>query len=252
VYRYWKRLDIDLGGQRVGGYFEKAFWDYYARSYDNLAAHFRPYQDLVTEVCDHVDRIGGGRSLRVLDAGCGTGNYTWELTRRGHEVVGVDSSPAMLARAEAKLVERRPPTFTAHDLASRLPFPDQTFDAAVCVHVFYTLPDPHSLAQELRRVVRDNGTLVAVTLQSPVTVVGSLVESYHAGGIRLFARTFRVLFGVGACNLVIAAKQRGGAYRNMDAEVFRSFLISNGMTPTCLNTTYTCGISVLAVAGKDS
>lgn len=236
----------------MAGYLERAFWNQYARSYDSLAAHFRPYQNLVAEVCDHVDRIGEGRSSRILDAGCGTGNYTWELTRRGHEVVGIDNSPAMLARAEAKTGECGQPSYRLHDLTRPLPFPDQAFDAAVCIHVFYTLPDPHALAQELRRVVRGDGALVAVTLQRPVSVLGSLAESYREGGLSLFAHTFRALFGVGVCNLVIAAKQKRGSYHNMGVEAFRSFLASHDMTPTHVSTTYTCGISILAVAAMDS
>lgn len=229
-------------------YLERAFWNQYARSYDNLARHFRPYQDLVTEVCDHVDRIAEGRSLRILDAGCGTGNYSWELARRGHAVVGIDNSPAMLARAKTRHCIGRPPMFKTQDLTQPLEFRDNEFDAAVCVHVFYALSDPQVLAGELSRVVRDGGSLVAVTLQHSVTVGGSLKEAHQEGGLPLAAKTFRALLGVGACNLVIAARQKGGSYHNMDRSVFSDFLLAHNMRPHHVTTTYTCGISVLAVA----
>ncbi|MBC6408322.1 MAG: magnesium protoporphyrin IX methyltransferase [Rhodobacteraceae bacterium] len=40
---------------------------------------------------------------RVLDAGCGAGQMTEELARRGAEVVAVDISPNLIAIAEARL-----------------------------------------------------------------------------------------------------------------------------------------------------
>jgi len=44
-----------------------------------------------------------GASSRVLELGCGTGRLTLPLAQAGHEVTGIDLSPAMLARARAKL-----------------------------------------------------------------------------------------------------------------------------------------------------
>jgi ubiquinone/menaquinone biosynthesis C-methylase UbiE len=44
-----------------------------------------------------------GESSRVLELGCGTGRLTLPLAQAGHEVTGIDFSPAMLARAREKL-----------------------------------------------------------------------------------------------------------------------------------------------------
>jgi SAM-dependent methyltransferase len=44
-----------------------------------------------------------GSSSRVLELGCGTGRLTLPLAQAGHEVTGIDLSPAMLARAREKL-----------------------------------------------------------------------------------------------------------------------------------------------------
>ena len=49
---------------------------------------------------DLVSRLAPGG--RVLDAGCGTGRVAIELARRGHDVVGLDLDPAMLAAAHRK------------------------------------------------------------------------------------------------------------------------------------------------------
>ncbi len=43
----------------------------------------------------------------VLELGCGTGRVLLHLARRGHSVTGIDNSPEMLARLEAKLAAAR-------------------------------------------------------------------------------------------------------------------------------------------------
>jgi SAM-dependent methyltransferase len=69
------------------------------------AAYDRRFDDLASAGIDvHgeaalVDSFGPGS---VLDAGCGTGRVAIELSRRGHDVVGVDVDPAMLDAARTK------------------------------------------------------------------------------------------------------------------------------------------------------
>src|SRR3990167_9245761 len=104
---------------------ERFFWNQYAKSYDTLLRHYRPYQDLLQEVCGHIDSYAKGRSLRILDVGCGTGNYSMELSNRGHRVVGIDFSPSMLKRAEHKKDGGFEwPQFLLNDLNKTLPFTD--------------------------------------------------------------------------------------------------------------------------------
>jgi SAM-dependent methyltransferase len=70
----------------------------YAAAYDDL------YQDKDYQAeCDLMERVfktyGQGPVRRVLDLGCGTGGHAVILAQQGYEVVGVDRSPEMLARA---------------------------------------------------------------------------------------------------------------------------------------------------------
>lgn len=54
---------------------------------------------------DYVEKHFARRGLpgrTVLDLACGTGSLTWELARRGYEMIGVDRSPEMLAQAAEK------------------------------------------------------------------------------------------------------------------------------------------------------
>ncbi len=84
-----------------------------------------------------------GASGRVLDLGSGTGEHSRFLASRGFEVVGIDSSPAMLAKAaDAPL----PPNlaFLEGDIAAVERLTDGWFDGAVCLG--NTLPHLRDLA----------------------------------------------------------------------------------------------------------
>src|SRR5712671_5817549 len=99
-------------------------------------------------------QIFSGLSGRILDAGVGTGR-NFPFYPPGSEVVGIDLSPAMLARAE----RRRPLATTTVELrqmdVTRLDFPDRSLDAAVATFLFCTLPDELQVAgmRELGRAV---------------------------------------------------------------------------------------------------
>jgi len=73
----------------------------YSGAYD-LLYHDKDY----TAECDLIEHLfqtcGDGSIRSVLDLGCGTGNHAIRLAQRGYEVVGVDRSESMLARARSK------------------------------------------------------------------------------------------------------------------------------------------------------
>jgi ubiquinone/menaquinone biosynthesis C-methylase UbiE len=101
-----------------------------------------------------------GLSGRVLDAGVGTGR-NMPFYPRGAEMVGIDLSPAMLARAE----RRRAALDAKVDLrrmdVTRLDFPDASFDAAVATFLFCVLPEELQAPAmaELGRVVKPGGEI---------------------------------------------------------------------------------------------
>jgi len=113
-------------------------------------------------------QIFSGLAGRILEAGVGTGR-NFPFYPLGSEVVAIDFSPAMLARAE-----RRRPTATAKvELrqmdVTRLEFPDRSFDAAVATFLFCTLPDELQIAgmRELGRVVKPGGIIRCLEYTRP-------------------------------------------------------------------------------------
>ena len=99
-------------------------------------------------------------SGRLLDAGIGTGRNC-EFYPASATVFGIDTSPAMLARAH-----ERCPTLAASGRlyqldVTALGFPAASFDAAIATFLFCVLPDELQLAglRELARVVKPGGLI---------------------------------------------------------------------------------------------
>lgn len=117
---------------------------------------------------------GGGSlaSLRLLDAGCGTGNYAAALRPYLGGIDAVDLNPSMLDVARTKL-DRTPGCPVAlHEAGiDALPFEDASFDAVMVNQVLHHLPDSRQdgwpllrrVLRELARVLRPGGVAVINT-----------------------------------------------------------------------------------------
>jgi SAM-dependent methyltransferase len=92
--------------------------------------------------------------LRVLDLGCGKGRFAAHFKAAGADIVGLDLSTAMLARATG--LDR------VRASARRLPFADSTFDAVVAVEVLEHVGAVEPVLREARRVLRPGGRIVIV------------------------------------------------------------------------------------------
>jgi ubiquinone/menaquinone biosynthesis C-methylase UbiE len=99
-----------------------------------------------------------GLTGRLLDAGVGTGRNI-PYYPPGTHVLGIDNSPAMLARAERRRRQYGAPVELREMDVTRLDLADASFDAAVATFLFCVLPESQQAAalRELRRVVRPGG-----------------------------------------------------------------------------------------------
>lgn len=80
---------------------------------------------------------------RLADLGCGTGSLAVLASELGHDVDGVDFSEQMLAIARSKAKRRAGIRFSAGDAAAP-PLTEGAFDAVLCRHVLWALPDPEA------------------------------------------------------------------------------------------------------------
>lgn len=137
-----------------------AGYDGWAVSYDGEDNGCFPMRDDV--LTPMLDRLTPGR---VLDAACGTGAVTQQLLTRGHDVVGVDVSEGMLARARKAAPEAQ---LLAGDITD-LPLPDDDVDHVVCSLALAHLDDLRPFFAEAARVMRPGGHLLLLDTRGHFT-----------------------------------------------------------------------------------
>lgn len=99
---------------------------------------------------------------KVLDVGCGVGDFCIELALRGYNVIGIDISKNRIKYANK----------TANNLSldvgfmvsdgERLCFKDNSFYVVICISVLSHTPKPINLLKEIRRVLKPNGLAIII------------------------------------------------------------------------------------------
>lgn len=137
----------------------------YAR---NRAVHPGVVTDLIREAELHV-------GSRVLDVGCGTGNYARALQEAtGCAISGVEPSDQMRQRAEHAASW----TALVAGAAEVLPFPDASFDLVYSTDVIHHVGDRDAYFAEALRVLAPGGTIATVT-DSPEDIARRRPLSSH-------------------------------------------------------------------------
>jgi ubiquinone/menaquinone biosynthesis C-methylase UbiE len=135
--------------------------------------------------------LSGRKPGVALDAACGTGRFAEFLAARGHQVIGVDSSPDMLAHARRRVPE------AAFHLAEldRLPLPDDAVDVIVCALALVHVPRLQTVLTEFARVLRPGGDLVISDLHHELVTRGSVITARGPAGEPCIAATYRHQIG---------------------------------------------------------
>jgi SAM-dependent methyltransferase len=111
--------------------------------------------EALAETLDVIEGEIAGRST-VLEIGVGTGALAVPLAERGHDVVGMDLSTAMLGQLRQKSAGL---PVAAGD-ATRLPFADDAFAGAYARWVLHLIPAWRDAVAELARVVGSGGVVL--------------------------------------------------------------------------------------------
>jgi SAM-dependent methyltransferase len=103
------------------------------------------------------DFAGIEAGQRVVDVGAGTGALTGELVRRGARAAAAEPSSAFVAA----LRRRFPEADVREAGAESMPWPDESFDAALAQLVLAFMSDARAGLAEMQRVTRAGGTVAA-------------------------------------------------------------------------------------------
>ncbi len=144
------------------------------------------------------DRLEVGPGVRVIDIGAGQGRHSYELLRRGAEVIAFDQSAQDMADVAemfgALTVAGEVPEHavgrTEVGDALRLPYEDESFDVVLMSEILEHIPDDEAAIAEMVRILRPGG-LAAVTVPRywPEKICWALSDEYHeveGGHVRIY------------------------------------------------------------------
>ncbi len=191
------------------------------RRYDRMARFY----DLYDAPMDWMGTSHRRRRLvaqakgRVLEAGVGTGKnipyYPEDV-----EVVGIDVSARMLARAEKRArASGREVRLEVADVTD-LPYPDGSFDATVATSVFCSVADPVGGLRELGRVTKQDGHILLLEHVRPRNRVGGWIAdivTILTKRIFGFDVNRRTEENVSAAGLIVTDVERSGIWRTITA-----------------------------------
>jgi SAM-dependent methyltransferase len=125
--------------------------DVYARFWKKYQPDSLRADSFALYLCRQLHALSGGGKL--LDFGCGWGNYLAAARDVGFDGIGIE-----VDRAKVDFARSHGLTAIEGDLLDRA-FPDASFDAAIAQQVFEHLYDPAPYLEELRRVLKPGGVL---------------------------------------------------------------------------------------------
>ena len=133
---------------------KKNFWDRNARIYNRfMRKDHAAYEKMYALICPVV------KAKTVLELATGTGLIAKNIVNAAAHIEATDASAEMIA--EAKRDNRSAKLhFSVQDMF-RLPYADGSFDAVIVSNALHIVPQPEKALREIRRVLKDDGVLIA-------------------------------------------------------------------------------------------
>ena len=134
----------------------KTFWDRNAGRYDRFMRKDRAaYEEMYKLIRPVV------KAKTVLELATGTGLIAKHIVNAAAHIEATDASAEMILEAKrdnqsAKL------HFSVQDMF-RLPYADKSFDVVIVSNALHIVPQPEKALAEIRRVLKDDGVLIAPT-----------------------------------------------------------------------------------------
>ena len=122
-------MEMELNEEKM----KRPFYEKYAWVYDKIIT-----RDITGE-CNFLEESFGDQKV-LLDAGCGTGNYSIELAKRDFSVTALDASESLLEVAKIKADKEKVKIGFIHGNLLNLP-KEKKFDAVLCRGVLNDITD---------------------------------------------------------------------------------------------------------------
>ena len=135
---------------------KKTFWDRTAKIYDHfMKKDHKAYKQMYSLIYPVV------RHKQVLELATGTGLIAKHIVRSADHIEATDASQEMIEQAKQG-VKSTKLYFSVQDMF-HLPYADESFDVVIVANALHIVPEPERALSEIRRVLKDDGMLVAPT-----------------------------------------------------------------------------------------
>ena len=147
------------------------FWDRNAKLYDRFmrkdqAAYAQMYQ-LLRPVVQH---------KTVLELASGTGLIAKNIAGWAKHIEATDASAEMIAQAKRDNLSDNL-CFSVQDMF-HLPYADRSFDVVIVSNALHIVPQPEKALQEIGRVLKDDGVLVAPTFTHAENALSGKIRAF--------------------------------------------------------------------------
>ncbi|GGM26799.1 bifunctional 2-polyprenyl-6-hydroxyphenol methylase/3-demethylubiquinol 3-O-methyltransferase UbiG [Pseudomonas asuensis] len=151
-------------------------------------SEFKPLHDINPLRVNWIDQHANLAGKKVLDVGCGGGILSEAMAVRGADVTGIDMGEAPLSVAQLHQLESGVPVsyrrITAEDLAAEAP---GTYDVVTCMEMLEHVPDPASVIQACKTLVKPGGHVFFSTInRNPKSYLFAIVGAEYV--LRLLPR----------------------------------------------------------------
>ena len=148
----------------------KNFWDKNAGRYDRFMRKDRAAYDEIYELIRPVVR-----HKTVLELATGTGLIAKHIVNAAAHIEATDASAEMIT--EAKRTRSAKLHFSVQDMF-RLPYANQSFNVVIVSNALHIVPQPEKALQEIKRVLKDDGVLIAPTFTHAGNSFSGMVRAF--------------------------------------------------------------------------
>jgi ubiquinone/menaquinone biosynthesis C-methylase UbiE len=154
---------------------ERRFWDRFANYYDSFINKvFRKSYSFILQTIESDLNLNHD----VLEIGTGTGIISFKICSKVFSIVATDISPEMVRVAKQKLLKTKIKNidFQVQD-SYNMTLKDKSFDIVIASNLLHLLYDPEKPINEVKRIMKDNGTFIAPTLCAGESAKSKVIAS---------------------------------------------------------------------------
>ena len=161
----------------------KNFWDRNAGLYDCFMRKDKAvYEKMYELICSVV------KDKTVLELATGTGLIAKHIVKAAAHIEATDASPEMITEAKRRYYSAKL-HFSVQDMFS-LPYASKSFDVVIVSNALHIVPQPEKALAEIRRVLKEDGVLIAPTFTHAENSFSGRVKAFFMKlvGFPLYSR----------------------------------------------------------------